>query len=250
MDHIVKNIEKNTPRRRYFTKETEEAIVKYNNTSDINEKNKIYEKHIHYPFFKLTQNIINKFKFHYMDEPNIEDLQHKIILFLIEKLHKFDHLNGAKAYSYFGTITKRWLIDYNKKQYKIKLKRFSIEDKSDDESLKYEDTPNSGPLDFEGFKEKDKLYLFLDIFTEYCTNNLYILFSKDEETKTADAILEQFRKRDKILTFNKKEIYLLIKEIYPECNSLRITKVAKKLKTIFYKNYMYYLKYDEINFDH
>ena len=50
-------------KRRYFTQETEDAIVRYNSTLSISEKNKIYEEEIHYAFFKLTQNIIHTFKF-------------------------------------------------------------------------------------------------------------------------------------------------------------------------------------------
>ena len=48
----------------YFTHETELAINRYNETEDVEKKNEIYEKEIHYPFFKLTQNLIHTFKFH------------------------------------------------------------------------------------------------------------------------------------------------------------------------------------------
>jgi len=43
--------------KNYFTKETEDWIVVYNNTKDPEIRSDIYQKHIHYPFFKLTQNI-------------------------------------------------------------------------------------------------------------------------------------------------------------------------------------------------
>ena len=47
--------------KNYFTQDTEDAIVLYNSTSSTDEKSKIYERRIHYPFFKLTENIIHTF---------------------------------------------------------------------------------------------------------------------------------------------------------------------------------------------
>jgi DNA-directed RNA polymerase specialized sigma24 family protein len=242
MDYIVYNNEKNKPKRKYFTKECEDAIVKYNNSTSNIEQNELYEKYIHYPFYKLTQNIIHTFKFHYMDEPTIEDLQHKVILFLISKLQGFNPENGAKAYSYFGTITKRYLIDYNRKQYKKKINNSSIPEESDytstvNDYMGEEMELHMDDLSFDGFKEKDKLHLFVDLYTEWCTENLEIIFKKQDEAKIADAVLELFRKRDRIEIFNKKALYFSIKEIHPEATSLKITKVSNVLHKIFKKNY-------------
>ena len=103
----------------YFTKETEDYIVKYNNSTDVEYRNKIFTEHIYYPFYKLVENIIHTFKFYYTDVEQIEDLKHEVVTVLLEeKIMKFDPTNGAKAYSYFGTIVKRWLINYNNKNYK------------------------------------------------------------------------------------------------------------------------------------
>ena len=83
----------------YFTQDAEDAIVLYNNTVDQTERDILYRTRIHYPFFKLTENIIHTFKFYYTEVDNIEDLQHEVITFLLTKLHLFDPSNGAKAYS-------------------------------------------------------------------------------------------------------------------------------------------------------
>lgn len=93
--------------KNYFTQETENAIILYNNTLDPALKSKIYEEKIHYAFFKLTQNIIHTFKFYHTEVEDLEHLQHEIIVFLLSKIHLFNPQNGAKAYSYFGTIVKR-----------------------------------------------------------------------------------------------------------------------------------------------
>ena len=96
--------------KNYFTQDTENAIVKYNNEPDSKVRSVIYEKEIHYAFFKLTENIIHTFKFYYTEVDDIEHLQHEVITFLLSKIHLFDPSRGAKAYSYFGTIAKRYLI--------------------------------------------------------------------------------------------------------------------------------------------
>ena len=113
----------------YFTKETEEYIVKYNESTDPDYRAKIFTDHIYYPFYKLAENIIHTFKFYYTDVPDIEDLKHVIVTVLLEeKIMKFDPTYGAKAYSYFGTIVKRWLINYNNKNYKKLLQHGDFKD--------------------------------------------------------------------------------------------------------------------------
>ena len=136
---------KRREKRRYFTQETEDAIVRYNNASDPKEKNKIYEEEIHYAFFKLTQNIIHTFKFYHTDVDDIEHLQHEIIIFLLSKIHLFNPERGAKAYSYFGTIVKRWLILHNDKNYKKKVDKSPMEDLEKDENHSY--TIDNNPAD-------------------------------------------------------------------------------------------------------
>jgi hypothetical protein len=196
---IVKKVRE---KRKYFTQETEDAIIRYNGTSDFDVKNKIYEEHIHYPFFKLTQNIIHTFKFYNTDVDNLEHLQHEIIIFLISKLPLYNHahsiqdrltkiirkefsetyegdfieyvnnadkitqaqindfiselevsdncmvklkkLTPPKAFSYFGTIVKRWCILHDDKNYKKKIQSSPIEDIYHDENHSYilDDNPS------------------------------------------------------------------------------------------------------------
>ena len=163
----------------YFTQDTEDAIVSYNNTTDFELKDKIYRERIHYAFFKLTENIIHTFKFYYTEVDNIEDLQHEVISFLLSKIHLFDPSKGAKAYSYFGTIAKRYLIISNTKNYKKRVDKAPIEELESDGKYSYSlsDDPT------------DKLSLFLDEFTNYCSQNIYTLFPKESYSKIADAIL-------------------------------------------------------------
>ena len=66
-------------------------------------------------------------------------------------------------------------------------------------------------------------------------------FKKPDELLVADAILEIFRKREMLEIFNKKAIYIYIREITGMETPL-ITKVVKQMKNIFNKCYSQYLE--------
>jgi hypothetical protein len=225
--------------KNYFTQDTEDAIVLYNNTPDPELRNLIYERKIHYAFFKLTQNIIHTFKFYHTEVDNLEHLQHEIITFLLSKIHLFNPSNGAKAYSYFGTIVKRWCIIYNNKMYKNKVQKVAVDELNNDHNQAY--TLDSTPVD-------DKLSIFMDQYVNEMTTLIHTIFSKDQDIKIADSILELFRKRDLIDVFNKKALYIYIYEMVPDIKAPRITKVANVMYGTFKKNYTYYLDNNYIEF--
>jgi hypothetical protein len=231
--------------KNYFTQETEDAIVAYNSSEDFAEKSRIYNDKIHYAFFKLTQNIIHTFKFYYTEVENIEDLQHEVITFLLSKIHKFDSTKGTKAYSYFGTIVKRWLILYNETNYKKRVNSTPISTLEEDSEHSYTVEENNSPSD--KLSHNDKISLFTDLYIEYCTNNIYNLFPKDSDAKIADAILELFRKRDSLEIFNKKALYIYIREMV-DVKTPKITKIADKLYDIFKNGYVFYLENGYIKF--
>jgi len=225
--------------KNYFTQDTEDAIVLYNSTSSTDEKSKIYEKEIHYPFFKLTENIIHTFKFYYTEVDDIEHLQHEVICFLLSKIHLFDPSKGAKAYSYFGTITKRYLILQNQKNYKKRIKKAPVDELFKDDTYSYSINDHSS---------KDPLNQFIDLFTEYCSENIYKLFPKGNDASIADAILELFRKREHIDVFNKKALYIYIRE-QVDVKTPKITKIANQLYSIFKDNYIFYLENGYVEFE-
>jgi hypothetical protein len=222
----------------YFTQETDDAIVLYNSTQDEKIKSKIYQDKIHYAFFKLTENIIHTYKFYYTETDNIKDLQHEIIIFLLSKIHLFDASKGAKAYSYFGTIVKRWLILNNDKNYKIQQNRTEIEPLYEDINYSYELDKDNNP---------DKLSNFIELYVKHCSENIYELFPNKSDAKIADAILELFRKRENIDVFNKKALYIYIREII-DVKTIKITKISNSLKDIFKNSYSYYLDKGVIKF--
>lgn len=222
---------KGEPRKRkpktknnYFTQEAEEAILRYRNSKSLAERNKIYNQQIHYAFYKLAENIIHTFKFYYTEVDNIEDLKYEVISFLLQKIDLYDQSKG-KAYSYFGTIAKRYLIIYNQKNYKKLVNKADVEEVNDESTLMHNLVTQNEQI------EIDKLHI-LKKFITYADDNLVELFDKDDEIKVADAILEVFRKLENIDIFNKKALFIYVKEM-TNCQSNTITKVIKKFKVIY-----------------
>ena len=235
----IQEVKKRKPKGvQYFTQDTENAINEYNSTTDFELKDKIYRERIHYAFFKLTENIIHTFKFYYTEVDNIQDLQHEVITFLLSKIHLFNPAKGAKAFSYFGTIAKRYLIITNTKNYKKRVDKAPIEEIESNEDFSYRIDEGSS---------QDRLSNFIDEYIIYCTNNIYTLFPKEPDAQIADAILELFRKRENIDIFNKKALYIYIREII-DAKTPKITKIANKLYDIFKQHYYFYLENGYTNF--
>jgi hypothetical protein len=232
---VVKKKKKNV---QYFTQDTEDSIVLYNNTTNSELKSRIYNDKIHYAFFKLTENIIHTFKFYYTEVKNIEDLQHEVITFLLSKIHLYDQTKGTKAYSYFGTIAKRYLILSNQKNYKKRVDNVTIESIEEDEKHSY---------DMEESPYNERLSMFIDDYVEYCTENIFELFPKEYDAQIADAILELFRKRENLDIFNKKALYIYIREQI-DVKTPKITKIANQLYDIFKKGYLFYLEHGYAKF--
>jgi transposase len=139
---------------------------------------------------------------------------------------KFDPTNGAKAYSYFGTIVKRWLINYNNKNYK-KLKQIgSWDDVADGYVPEQKDINDVGIT----------LAQFIDKWVEGCYDELEELFKKEHERRIADAVLTLFKTRNDLEIFKKKALYIYIREM-TDCDTPNLTRVITKLKLNFKDKY-------------
>jgi len=219
--------------RIYFTQDTEDAIVEYLITTDMAERNRIYNDRIEYGFYKLAENIIHTFKFYYTDTDTIEELKHEVITFLLEKLHLYNPEKG-KAFSYFGTIAKRYLIVYNENNYKKLQEKADVDETDDDQMQLYENDKNIENI----FNENS----FMDQYIKYIDTHIYKLFPKKQDAQTADAIVELFRKRETLEIFNKKALYIYIREI-TDVSTPQITKIIKKLKIIYAQLYNEYYQH-------
>jgi len=204
--------------KQYFTLDTEEAIVAYNKSTSQRERNDLYKTRIQYPFEKLAENILNTFKFSYFDVSK-EDVQMEVISNLIEKIHMFQEGKG-KAFSYFSIVAKNYLILKNNGNYK-RFKKTSL----------LSEMPESWnpENDFKQTQFGEELNEFKELMLKYWDINLTRVFTKKRDIQIADAVLELFRRSANIENFNKKHLYLLIREM-TDCKTHYITKVVNEMK--------------------
>ena len=207
----------------YFTLDNQQAILDYRLEKCQIKRNQIFNEKIYYAFYKLAENIIHTFKFYYTEVDNIDELKHEVIAFLLEKLHLYDQSKG-KAYSYFGTIAKRYLIVYNNNNYK-RLKGKAVVGAVDEDKTITNDLILNQVNLLEEFN-------FIDIFIQKIDEELLTIFPKPQEARVGDAILELFKRRENIDIFNKKALFIYIKEI-TDAPTPVITKVIKTLKEIY-----------------
>ena len=205
---------------RYFTEMTEAAIIAYNKSDDNRERNKLYTEHIHYSFYKLSENVLNTWGFTYFDDDK-EDIKHEVVSFLLEKIHKFEEGKG-KAFSYFSIVAKNYLIFHNNGNYKKYNQHVNIADTPGESSVCLQ-TVDSHYKDVETNE-------FLKLMVDYWERNVGRIFTKQRDLNIANAVIELFRNCNRIDAFNKKALYLYIREI-SSCKTQQITKVINKMKS-------------------
>jgi len=217
---------KKAKRKVYFGQEVQDAIIEYNESNDSVERNEIYSTRIHKAFDKLAENIINTFKFTYFDY-GFDDIKHETVAFMVMNIHKYDHTKGSKAFSYFSVVAKNYLILHNNNNYK-KLKTH--------DKMEVLDRHRST----DKFDEADFITLTNEII-EYFDNNMNSIFKKDRDLRIGYAIVDLMKQRDDIENFNKKAIYILIREM-TDVETAHITSVVnvlkkhyKKLQNLYYK---------------
>ena len=219
VEEEIKKIVKKKKRKVYFGQEVQDAVVEYNTSTNDNERNKIYGTRIHPAFDKLAENIINTFKFTYFDMP-FADVKHEVVAFMIMNIHKYDHTKGSKAFSYFSVVAKNYLILHNNNNYK-KLKTHDGMDVLDRQK------------NINNFRESDYITLTDEIIL-YFDTNLNSIFKKDRDLKIGYAIIDLMKQRDDIENFNKKAIYILIREM-TNVETAHITSVVNVLKKHYKK---------------
>ena len=190
----------------YFDMDVQDAIIEYNSLDSVNdssERSKIYNDKIHYAFDKLSENIINTFKFMYFDD-KFEDVKHEVTTFLVMNIHKYDHTKGSKAFSYFSIVAKNYLILHNNNNYK-KIK-------------KHVDVSKLNVVYNNDDQKKEEIDTFIEELITY--------FERE--------IPNMFKKRAYLENFNKKALYVLIREM-TDVDTSHITKVVNVFKKKYKK---------------
>ena len=206
----------------YFGTPVQEAIIRYNDSDDPAVRNKIYSEEIAAAFDKLAENLIHTFKFYYFDYP-IEEVKHEVVAFMVMQMPKYKPDKG-RAFSYFSIVGKNWLILHNNNNYK----KMKIHDQIS--VLDY----NRNVTSEQSVSENDSFQMeFVDQMLEYWDNNITNIFRRQKDILVADSVLELFRRRRNIENFNKKALYIMIREMTGS-NTQHITRVINQMKNYYF----------------
>ena len=228
----LKDIEENGPKKRrgrkpskkqYFTYITDKAIIAYNHEPSFAKRNKVFSEFINYPFNKLVENIYHTFRFSYFDVP-YEDVKAEVVAFLTEKIGKFKEGKG-KAFSYFSIVAKNYLIIQNNANFAKMKARTDLSGVDNSRNLASEAALSD---------HQESLKDFTNQWCEWYDTNMNKIFTNKRDIIVADTILELFRMRDNIENFNKKALYILIRE-RTGLKTQNITKVINVMKRDFAK---------------
>lgn len=200
-----KKTRKPRTKRHYFTQVHEDAIVEYNTITDFKRRTELYEKLIHPALDEMVDKIVYTYKFTSL--PNIQELQQDCKVMLVTILHKYDPSKGSKAFSYFSVITKNWFIAQVKKNAKKNQREISLEnylsaDKIHGTELYAED-------EYYRNQEREE---FMNLLKEEI-DSWDSVSMRPNEKKVYEAIKTLLANADKLEIFNKKAIYLYLREI-------------------------------------
>ena len=204
--------------KQYFTKDTEDAIIEYNLSDNQRVKDLLYRDRIKPAFDKLAEIVYNKWKFSYFDD-DPQDVMCEVVAFMIEKIHMYKNGKG-KAFSYFTIVARNYLILNNNANYK-RYKDTDIMSAMPD----HWDTENN----FTEEVRNDDHRTFNVVMLNYWDKHLENFFPKKRDLQIADSVLELFRRAEYIENFNKKSLYLLIREMTGHPTHY-ITKVVNKMR--------------------
>lgn len=220
----------------YFGESQEQAVIRYLESDSEEERNKIFNEYLREPLIIMVESIIRRYKL-YRKDLDFNEIHTDTMSFLITKINKFDHTKNHKAYSYFGTICKNYLMGAIQKDTKEKNRNVSYEDISSDieENPEHSYVIDEFVIDYTDVIIQLTIKLEEFIETETLTDN---------EKKLGYALLEIFSNFDKIFQigegnkFNKNLILLSIREMTSlSTKEIRISmkKYKKIYESILYK---------------
>jgi len=201
----------------YFSTEHENAVIEYCSTTDRRVKQVLYEVYIAPAFNEMVDKIIYTYKF--TNLPNIESLREECKFWLMTILEKYDPTKGYKAFSYFSVITKNWFIHKVKKNNKNLTHEISYEQSSNEVESQHQVVN-----DYHEQQEQEQFWndLLKDIDT-------WGISLKEQDLKILESVKQILHNKDNIEIFNKKAIYIYMKEI-TGLNSKQITSSLNKIR--------------------
>ena len=223
----MKNPKPKTRRRRrrgknknyYFTQEHEDAIVEYTNTNSMRVRTDLYVSLIGPAFNEMVDKIVFTYKF--TNLPNIDYLRDECKIWLMTILDKYDPSKGSKAFSYFSVITKNWFIHKVKKQQKRNQREVDYDNISKSHEEEFLSTNESYITE----REENEFWTYFHKELD----NWDVDSMKENDLKVYKAIQVLFDSKEDIEIFNKKAIYLYLREL-TGLNTKQIVNSLKKFR--------------------
>ena len=214
---------KRRKKNHYFTKDHENAIIRYSNTECIRERTDLYVNWIGPAFNEMVDKIVFTYKF--TNLPNIDSLRDECKIWLMTILDKYDPSKWSKAFSYFSVITKNWFIHKVKKQ----QRKNKTEVNFDNLAKNYEEQYLSTNESYVTEREENEFWNhFYKELKSWDASQM-----KENDLKVYQAIVVLFDSKEDIQIFNKKAIYLYLREI-TGLNTKQIVNSLKKFKKKYY----------------
>jgi hypothetical protein len=214
----------------YFDVQEELAVLRYLKSDSVEEKNKIYNEFLRKPLDKMISSIIRRYKL-YRKDMDFYEIHIDTHSFLMTKLDKFKPSKEKKAYSYFGTICKNYLMGQIIKDQKETNRKISYEDIS---SSLENDSEFSYNIDYEPITSEQIIKKFLSELDEFIKKgNL-----SENEAKLGHALYEIFENYENIFIgsdnnkFNKNIILLSLRDM-TNLTTKEIRTSMKKYKVIY-----------------
>jgi len=204
----------------YFTKVHQDAIVEYTATKDLKIRTKLYIELIGPALNEMVDKIVYTYKF--TNLPNIDFLKEECKIWLTTILDKFDPEKGSKAFSYFSVITKNWFIHKVKKHSNQTRREILLDEVKNNVDREHIVTYNNY---YELRNEKEFWALLHKEIGGWEIENL-----KTNERKVLEAIKILFENSEDIEIFNKKAIYLYLREI-TGLNTKQVVNNLNKLRS-------------------
>jgi hypothetical protein len=208
----------------YFTKQTDEYLAKFINTTVVEEKHEVFDVHIRPAFEKLVENLIYVYGFFSIDD--VETLKKDCLANLYEMIPKFDPNKGTKGFSYFNVIAKNWFIQKTREKNKRNRLESDLYYDLDHEMVRSD--PNFTLSPHEDKVEEREFWVAFYKELESWRKKL----TKKTETQVLEAVIFLMRNSDLVTIYNKKAVYLYLREM-TGLNTKQVVVNLKKIKGLF-----------------
>jgi len=218
----------------YFTKETEDAIVTYNSSTDFIERNILFNTQIKKPLEKIIEALTNKYSFPYINSGDRRATREDTLSFLVEKLNKYSQEKG-KAFSYFTIVARNYLINRNNKEYKHKI---TLSDLDNINPHKIKDISDSNPI--------NELMDFTEEFFTWMDTKSDAFFVNQGEKDVYKYFRDMFINKE-YPDLKKDKMYFIAREELGLESNIKITAVIIPLRKMYKRKYKEYLELGYFN---